>query len=295
MSSGYAKPKELEAIFRRITPTKFFFEISLPAAIAKAKLGHILFLCPDAEITENFLELLKFKLAGKSEKSCALSYETAPGDIAAMLTSTTETTLLVFQSKTLDLSDKTERVLKKAISEFSFEVTLGKGPDAKAVQLDLPKFTSVFCVNKPSQTLLHLLPCFEYVIRIDESMLAQHCEEMLAEEVLIKGLNIGHEEIAHISKTAQFKMNTAKRYLNRIEEYAAFKQLSDKYISRQFIEEVFCLTGISEECTVFTEPDAAQCILEEIRNTLRTQQLGIASIQSDASEIKADVGLLLNE
>lgn len=95
----------------------------------------------------------------------------------------------------MDLSSKTEKVIKKAISEFSFEVTLGKGPDAKSIQLDLPQFSSVFCVNKPSQTLLHLLPYFEYVIRIDESMLAQYCEEMLTDEVLIKGLNIGNEEV----------------------------------------------------------------------------------------------------
>lgn len=295
MSNGYAKQKDLEAFFRRMTSTKFFFEISLPAAIAKAKLGHILFLCPDAEITEDFLELLKFKLSVKSEKSCVLSYETAPGDIAAMLTNTTETTLLLFQSKALDLSDEAEKVLKKAISEFSFEVTLGKGPQAKAIQVDLPQFSSVFCVNKPSKTLLHLFPYFEYVIRVDESMLAQHCEEMLIDEALIKGLNIGQEEAVYISKTAQFKVNTAKRYLNRIAEYAAFKRLGDEYVSRQFIEEVFCLTGISEECTAFAEPDAAQCMLEEIRNILRSQQSDIASIQSDASAIRADVGLLLNE
>ena len=73
------------------------------------------------------------------------------------------------------------------------------------------------------------------------------------------------------------RVYTEKWNLNRITWYSVFEQLDDANVSRQSVEK-FLFNWNLRRYTAFAETDAAQRILEKIRNTLRSQQLDITSI-----------------
>ena len=65
-----------------------------------------------------------------------------PGDLAAILTSLKEGDVL-FIDEIHRLQRSVEEVLYPAMEDFVLDIIIGKGPSAKSIRLDLPKFTLV--------------------------------------------------------------------------------------------------------------------------------------------------------
>ena len=63
-----------------------------------------------------------------------------PGDLAGILTSLEEYDVL-FIDEIHRLSKVVEEILYPALEDFVLDITIGKGPEAKSIRLDLPKFT----------------------------------------------------------------------------------------------------------------------------------------------------------
>ena len=65
-----------------------------------------------------------------------------PGDIAAILSSLTEGDIL-FVDEIHRLNRQVEEVLYPAMEDFAIDIMIGKGPTARSIRLELPKFTLV--------------------------------------------------------------------------------------------------------------------------------------------------------
>lgn len=70
-----------------------------------------------------------------------------PGDLAAILTNLSEHDVL-FIDEIHRLSHSVEEVLYPAMEDFALDIIIGKGPSARSIRLDLPKFTLVGATTK---------------------------------------------------------------------------------------------------------------------------------------------------
>ena len=70
-----------------------------------------------------------------------------PGDLAALLTNLSENDVL-FIDEIHRLNKSIEEILYPAMEEFSLDIIIGKGPSARSIRLDLPKFTLIGATTK---------------------------------------------------------------------------------------------------------------------------------------------------
>ncbi len=65
-----------------------------------------------------------------------------PGDLAALLTNLSENDVL-FIDEIHRLNRSVEEILYPALEDYSLDIIIGKGPSARSIRLDLPKFTLI--------------------------------------------------------------------------------------------------------------------------------------------------------
>ena len=85
----------------------------------------------------------------------------APGDLAAILTNLEEGDVL-FVDEVHRMPRTVEEVLYPALEDFKLDVVIGKGPSARSIRLDLPRFTLVAATTRPGRITLPLRERFGF-------------------------------------------------------------------------------------------------------------------------------------
>lgn len=261
---------------------RFFFEISLPAAIKKRKtIGHILFICPDEDVKKNFITLLKFMLKGTEFKETSFQSGLSPGDLSAILTNLTEGAFLLVDNNKLIIDSDCIDVFENAISDYHMDITIGKGPSARFIRLDLPRFTTVVCIATLSNSVMSLVNNFEYIIKIDENKLSRICKAKIK---ALCPLDILDDACDYISYKAKNDVSTSVNYLKRILEYIDFYGISTT-ITVEMIKEVFNISGIGDNLEL-EEPfdDEIVLLFKEIRNSLKDIHEDLHSLRGNVEE-----------
>lgn len=144
-----------------------------------------------------------------------------PGDLASILTNLKDNDIL-FIDEIHRLNRLVEETLYPAMEDFGFDIILGKGPSARSIRLDLPKFTLIGATTRAGLLTSPLRDRFGMISRL-EFYTSQELELIIthAAEVLnIKVTDSGAEEIA---KRARGTPRVANRLLRRVRDYAQVK------------------------------------------------------------------------
>ncbi len=141
-----------------------------------------------------------------------------PGDLAALLTNLQEFDVL-FIDEIHRLSKSVEEILYPALEDFTLDIVIGKGPSAKSIRLDLPKFTLIGATTKAGSLTTPLRDRFGIVHRLE-----LYSQEDLATIVKrsSKILNVEIEEDAtmEIARRSRGTPRIANRLLKRVRDYA---------------------------------------------------------------------------
>ena len=141
-----------------------------------------------------------------------------PGDLAAILTTLSEFDVL-FIDEIHRLSKSVEEILYPALEDFTLDIMLGKGPSAKSIRLDLPKFTLIGATTKAGALTTPLRDRFGIVHRLE-----LYSEEELATIVKrsskILGVNIEDKAATEIARRSRGTPRIANRLLKRVRDYA---------------------------------------------------------------------------
>lgn len=141
-----------------------------------------------------------------------------PGDLAAILTNLAENDVL-FIDEIHRLNKSVEEILYPALEDFSLDIIIGKGPTARSIRLDLPKFTLIGATTKVGSLTTPLRDRFGIVHRLE-----LYSEEDLATIVKrsSKILDIKIEETAanEIARRSRGTPRIANRILKRVRDYA---------------------------------------------------------------------------
>lgn len=141
-----------------------------------------------------------------------------PGDMAAILNGLQEGDIL-FVDEIHRLNRQVEEVLYPAMEDYAIDIIIGKGPMAKSVRLDLPKFTLVAATTRAGMLSAPLRDRFGVV-----SHLEYYTDEELS-EILIRSSNVMEVEMQvegafEMAKRSRGTPRLANRLLKRVRDYA---------------------------------------------------------------------------
>ncbi len=180
----------------------------------------------------------KTTLAGiiASEMGVGLHITTGPsiekaGDLAAILTNLNENEVL-FIDEIHRLNKSVEEVLYPAMEDYCLDLMIGKGPSARSVRLDLPKFTLVGATTRAGMLSAPLRDRFGIIHRL-ELYETNELMEILRRDSDLLGIKITDDGLKNIASRSRGTPRIAIRLLKRMRDFALHlkKDSIDKEVS----------------------------------------------------------------
>lgn len=140
------------------------------------------------------------------------------GDLAALLTNLHENDVL-FIDEIHRLSKNIEEILYPALEDFSLDIIIGKGPSAKSIRLDLPKFTLIGATTKAGSLATPLRDRFGIVERLSLYS-PEELETIVKRSSNILNVKIDEEAAYEIARRSRGTPRIANRLLKRVRDYA---------------------------------------------------------------------------
>lgn len=140
------------------------------------------------------------------------------GDLAAILTHLREGDVL-FIDEIHRLGRAVEEVLYPAMEDFALDIVIGKGPSAKNVRLNLPRFTVIGATTRLALLTAPLRARFGAVYRLDFYSL-EAMSEIVSRAAKLLTVPIDEDGIHEIARRARGTPRVALRLLKRVRDYA---------------------------------------------------------------------------
>lgn len=141
-----------------------------------------------------------------------------PGDLAALLTNLSEGDVL-FIDEIHRLNASVEEVLYPAMEDFALDIIIGKGPSARSLRIDLPKFTLVGATTRAGMLTSPLRDRFGVINRL-ELYTTQELEVIVHRSAGIMGISIDDSGAQEIARRSRGTPRIANRLLRRVRDYA---------------------------------------------------------------------------
>jgi holliday junction DNA helicase RuvB len=140
------------------------------------------------------------------------------GDLASILTNLADGDVL-FIDEIHRLSRTVEEVLYSAMEDFKLDIIIGKGPAARSVRLDLPKFTVIGATTRTGALAAPLRDRFGHIYR-HEFYTPEEIGEIISRSARILESKIHPEAASVLSTRARLTPRIANRLLKRVRDYA---------------------------------------------------------------------------
>jgi Holliday junction DNA helicase RuvB len=139
-------------------------------------------------------------------------------DLASILTSLQDGDIL-FIDEIHRLSRTVEEVLYAAMEDYKLDIMIGKGPGARSVRLDLPKFTIIGATTRTGALAAPLRDRFGHIYRL-EFYSPDEIGSIISRASSILGTSIQPEAATILSTRARLTPRIANRLLKRVRDYA---------------------------------------------------------------------------
>ena len=140
------------------------------------------------------------------------------GDLAAILTNLDEHDVL-FIDEIHRLSRSVEEVLYSAMEDYALDIIIGKGPSARSVRIDLPKFTLVGATTRAGALAAPLRDRFGIVSRL-EYYKQEELEFIVTRAADILNIGIEKAGASEIARRSRGTPRIANRLLKRVRDFA---------------------------------------------------------------------------
>jgi holliday junction DNA helicase RuvB len=140
------------------------------------------------------------------------------GDLASILTNLQDGDIL-FIDEIHRLSRAVEEVLYSAMEDFKLDIVIGKGPAARSVRLDLPKFTVIGATTRTGSLAAPLRDRFGHLYRL-EFYTPSEIAKIITRAAGILSTEIQTEPATVLSTRARLTPRIANRLLKRVRDYA---------------------------------------------------------------------------
>lgn len=141
-----------------------------------------------------------------------------PGDLAALLTNLGEKDVL-FIDEIHRLSRGVEEILYAAMEDYALDIIIGKGPSARSIRIDLPRFTLVGATTRAGALAPPLRDRFGVLCRLEYYEL-EHLVLIIKRAAEILAIDIDERGAMEIASRSRGTPRVANRLLKRVRDYA---------------------------------------------------------------------------
>ena len=220
------RPEDIDAALRPKTLAEFIgqaaardnLRVFIEAAKGRGQsLDHVLFFGPPG-LGKTTLAQIVAKEMGVGFRATSGPVIAKSGDLAALLTNLEDGDVL-FIDEIHRLSPVVEEILYPAMEDRALDIMIGEGPSARAIKIDLPKFTLVGATTRLGAIANPLKDRFGIPLRINFYNVKE-LEQIIERDAKI--LNIGIENLAskEIAKRSRGTPRIAIRLLKRVRDFA---------------------------------------------------------------------------
>ncbi len=166
-----------------------------------------------------------------------------PGDLAALLTNLSPDDIL-FVDEIHRLNRSVEEILYPAMEDYALDIIIGKGPSARSIRLDLPKFTLIGATTRAGSLTAPLRDRFGVISRL-EMYSPDELKQIVKRSAGILGIEIEDDGAAEIASRSRGTPRIANRLLKRVRDFAQLegdgvitKALADHALKRLDIDDL---------------------------------------------------------
>ena len=165
-----------------------------------------------------------------------------PGDLAALLTNLSDKDVL-FIDEIHRLSRVVEEVLYPALEDNVLDIIIGKGPSARSIRIDLPKFTLIGATTRSGQLTSPLRDRFGVIFRLELYTVEELCDIIMRSSVVLS-IACEKEGAMEIARRSRGTPRIANRLLKRVRDYA--EVLGDGVITKDIAADALTRLEIDE-------------------------------------------------
>ena len=163
-----------------------------------------------------------------------------PGEIAAILNGLSEGDVL-FIDEIHRLNRQVEEVLYPAMEDYAIDIMVGKGPTARSIRLDLPRFTLVGATTRAGLLTAPLRDRFGVIHRL-EFYNADELSTIITHSARILNVSIESSGAYELARRSRGTPRLANRLLKRVRDFAQVRH--DGVITEDVAVEALDLMGV---------------------------------------------------
>lgn len=203
------------------------------------------------------------------------------GDLASLLTNLQDGDIL-FIDEIHRLHRSVEEVLYSAMEDFKLDIMLGKGPSAKSLRLDLPKFTIIGATTRTGSLAAPLRDRFGMIHRL-EFYTPDEIATIIKRSAKILNIKIDDKAAKELAQRARLTPRIANRLLKRVRDYADIN--GDGFIDEPLSHKALQLLEIDE---LGLDPSDRRLLLA-IMDNYKGGPVGLETLAALTSEEKSTI------
>lgn len=233
------RPKKLAEYIGQ-TKAKGNLAIFISAAKARGEaLDHVLLYGPPGLGKTTLANIIANEMGVNIRTTSGPAIE-RPGDLAAILTNLNQGDIL-FIDEIHRLNRSVEEVLYPAMEDFALDIIIGKGPSARSIRLDLPKFTLLGATTKAGSLTSPLRDRFGVMNRL-EFYNMEELTEIVIRAAEVFQLDIDRAGAEELAKRSRGTPRIANRLLKRVRDYA--QVLADGRVTKEVADKALIMLDV---------------------------------------------------
>ncbi len=187
------------------------------AKLRKEPLDHVLLYGPPGLGKTTLSNIIAKEMGVRIKTTSGPAIERA-GDMAAILNELSEGDIL-FVDEIHRLNRMIEEILYPAMEDFVLDIVIGKGPGAKSIRLDLPRFTLVGATTRIGLLTAPLRDRFGVIQRL-EPYTPQELAQIITQSAKVLDVSIDEPAALELGRRSRGTPRIANRLLKRIRDFA---------------------------------------------------------------------------